>query len=73
MGEHVALDGVLQWKVSAKETSSSSLALKLMDVFFLLKKKLHKGIVRRLTAKNDCHQLSSMEYAVGFICFIFCS
>ena len=37
MGEHVAVDGVPQWKVTAKETSAtkaSSLALKLMEVFF---------------------------------------
>ena len=42
-----------------------------MEVFFLLKRKLHKGIVRRLMADNYFHQLSSMEYAVGFICYVF--
>ena len=74
LGEHVALDGVPQWKVTAKETSvtkASALALKLMEVFFLLKRKLHKGIVQRLMADNYFHQLSSMEYAVGFICYVF--
>ena len=38
MGEHVAVDGVPQWKVTAMETSAtkaSSLALKLMEVFFI--------------------------------------
>ena len=37
LGEHVALDGVPQWKVTAKETSvtkASALAMKLMEVFF---------------------------------------
>ena len=45
MGEHVSVDGVPQWKVKAKEASStkaSSLALKLMEVFFT-KEELAQG------------------------------
>ena len=54
MGKHVSITNVPQWKVKAKETASSkasSLALKLVDVFF----------TRDEMAKGNCTETDGRE------------
>lgn len=54
LGKHIVIDNVPQWKVKAKETASSkasSLALKLMDVFF----------TREELAKGNCTETDGRE------------
>ena len=75
MGEHVAVDGVPQWKVTAKETSTtkaSSLALKHMEVFFT-----KEEIVQGNCTEADGQELLSPAVINGIRCrfhlLCFCS